>query len=172
MKITAQEEYGLRCLLRLARSHGGQPLTIPEIAAAEKLSPAYVAKLLAVLRQAGLIESTRGRAGGYHLARDPSAVQLGGVLLALGEPLFEDPSYCERHAGPETDGPCVHRGDCTLRALWQTLDQWVRRVLDRITLADLLRNEGQIAELLRGRMQTATLEPSPALVTLQPLSRG
>jgi Rrf2 family protein len=57
MKITAQEEYGLRCLLRLARVGEGQALTIPEIAESEKLSQPYVAKLLSVLRQAGLITS-------------------------------------------------------------------------------------------------------------------
>ena len=91
MKITAQEEYGLRCLIRLARAYGEQPLTIPEVAAAENLSPPYVAKLLSVLRQAGLIESVRGRTGGYHLARPPAEVRLGVVLLALGEPLFEEP---------------------------------------------------------------------------------
>jgi DNA-binding IscR family transcriptional regulator len=97
-------------------------------------------------------------------------VRLGEVLLALGEPLFED-DYCARHAGPETEGVCVHRGGCSLRALWQTLDRWMRRVLDRITLADLLENEGQIAELLRGRLQMAAAEPDEAPVTLLPLGR-
>src|SRR5271165_290641 len=129
MKITAQEEYGLRCLLRLARVQGGQPLTIPEIAAAENLSVPYVGKLLTVLRQAGLIDSVRGRTGGYHLSQPPADIRLGGVLLALGEPLFEEPGYCERHAGPETSGPCVHRDGCSLRGLWQTLESWMRHVL-------------------------------------------
>ena len=104
MKITSQEEYGVRCLLRLARVHGEQSLTIPEIAAAENLSAPYVGKLLAVLRQAGLIESVRGRTGGYHLTRPPEEIRLGGVLLALGEPLFDEPGYCVKHAGPETVG--------------------------------------------------------------------
>src|SRR5712692_973158 len=94
MKITAQEEYGLRCLLRLARASRDEPLTIPEIAAAEHLSVPYVAKLLSVLRQAGLIESVRGRYGGYHLVEEPSEIRLGPVLRALGEPLFDD-DYCE-----------------------------------------------------------------------------
>src|SRR5438477_404525 len=124
MKITAQEEYGLRCLLRLAHAHGEHPLTIPEVAAAENLSEAYVAKLLSVLRQAGLIESVRGRTGGYYLARPPRDIRLGAVMNALGEPLFEDPGYCERHAGPETKGPCVHQDGCSLRALWHALDLW------------------------------------------------
>src|SRR5215469_16076105 len=77
MKITSQEEYGLRCLMRLARVEDGHSLTIPEIAAAERLSPPYVAKLLSVLRQAGLIASVRGRTGGYHLTRPAAEVSLG-----------------------------------------------------------------------------------------------
>jgi len=149
MKITAQEEYGVRCLLRLARAGTGQSLTIPEIAAAENLSPAYVGKLLAVLRQAGLIESVRGRTGGYHLARPAGEIRLGVVLLALGEPLFDEPGYCERHAGPETAGPCVHQDGCTLRGLWQTLEQWMRHILDQVTLEDLLKSDGPAVQKLR-----------------------
>src|SRR5688572_4881013 len=113
MKITSQEEYGLRCLLRLARAEGGRSLTIPEVAADEGLSVPYVAKLLSVLRQAGLIDSVRGRSGGYRLAAPPSDVRLGVVLMALGEPLFDEPTFCTRHTGTETaDGRCVHHGTC------------------------------------------------------------
>jgi Rrf2 family protein len=168
MKITAQEEYGLRCLLRLARS-AGEPLTIPEVAAAEQLSPPYVAKLLSVLRQSGFVESVRGRSGGYHLTRDPADVRLGDVMRALGEPLFEDPIYCEKHASPETGGACVHHDSCSLRALWQTLEQWMRRILDQVTLADLLQSEGQLHERLRAHL------PAPdslvSLLTLAPATR-
>ena len=106
MKITAQEEYGLRCLMRLARAPE-QTATLPEIAAAEGLSAAYVAKLMGVLRHAGIIDSTRGRAGGYHLAKPTTQIGLGSLLLVLGEPLFDEPSYCERHAGAASDGNCV-----------------------------------------------------------------
>jgi len=168
MKITAQEEYGLRCLVRLARVQGGVSLTIPEIAAAENLSVAYVAKLLTVLRQAGLIDSVRGRTGGYHLIRPPGDIRLGGVMLTLGEPLFEDPGYCERHAGPETSGPCVHQDGCSLRGLWQSLEQWMRQVLDQVTLADLLHDEASVVQ----RMQAQLRRDQTPLLTLAPLSRG
>jgi Rrf2 family protein len=160
MKITSQEEYGLRCLLRLARAGDGRSLTIPEIAADEGLSVPYVAKLLAVLRQAGLIDSVRGRSGGYHLAAAPEQISLGSVMAALGEPLFNEPSFCDKHPGTETtDGRCVHIGGCTLRALWHTLEEWMRKALDRITLADLLLGEGQLTELLRARLAEAVLRP-------------
>jgi Rrf2 family protein len=172
MKVSAQEEYGLRCLMRLAQAGMDHSLTIPEIAAAEGLSGPYVAKLLSVLRQSGLIESVRGRAGGYRLASPPADIRLGKVLLVLDRPLFEDPGYCERHKGSETDGICVHHGACSLRALWHTLEQWMRQTLDRITLADLLQSEGRIADLLRARLTEAVLEPEgPALIPLNTLTR-
>jgi Rrf2 family protein len=166
MKITAQEEYGLRCLLRLAQAGEEQALTIPEIAESEKLSPPYVAKLLSVLRQAGLITSVRGRTGGYHLARRAGDVRLGEVMRALGEPLFEDPAYCERHASPEVGGACVHNDGCTLRVIWQTLEQWMRHLLDRVTLADLLQTQEQIAERLRSQLAAEAHELPSGLLTL------
>ena len=172
MKISSQEEYGLRCLLRLARAEEGQSLTIPEIAASEGMSAPYVAKILSVLRQAGLIESVRGRSGGYRLAGTPADVSLGSVLRVLGEPLFDEPTYCQRHAGPEADGHCVHHDGCTLRALWQTLEHWMRLTLDRITLADLLQSERRVTELLRSHLADTVFAPSespPPLVALTPL---
>ncbi len=166
MKITAQEEYGLRCLLRLAHAGDGQALTIPEIAEAEKLSAPYVAKLLSVLRQGGLIASVRGRTGGYHLSRAASAVRLGEIMRVLGEPLFEDPSYCERHAGPDTGGACVHTDGCTLRVIWQTLEQCMSRLLDGVTLADLMQSQEQVAERLHAHLRSAPVESLGTLLTL------
>jgi Rrf2 family iron-sulfur cluster assembly transcriptional regulator len=161
MKITSQEEFGLRCLLRLAHAaEGGQSLSIPEIAAAEGMSPAYVAKILAILRQGGLIESVRGRAGGYRLAGSPGDFTLAAVMAVLGDPLFEDPAYCQQHAGSEANGLCVHHGACTLRELWHTLEGWMRRTLEGITLADLLQGEGRIGEVLRARLADTILEPA------------
>ncbi len=162
MKISAQEEYGVRCLLRLARAGGG-PLTIPEIASAEDLSPSYAGKLLTLLRQQGLVEAERGRTGGYRLTSPPSEIRLGTALLALGEPLFEGDGYCEKHAGPETSGPCVHRGGCGLRGLWEALEGWMRHILDQVTLQDLLTGDLPIVRQLQ-----AGLPRGEKLLTLGP----
>ncbi len=165
MKISAQEEYGLRCLLRLCQAEH-QALTLPEIAAAEGLSVPYVAKLMAVMRDAGLIASVRGRSGGYRLSKAPDEIGLGSLLLVLGEPLFDEPSYCGKHAGIAADGLCVHKGDCSLKALWHTLEQWMRGTLNQITLADLLQNEGRIIELVRSRLAANVMEEPQNLITL------
>lgn len=147
---------------------GGTILTIPEIAAAEGMSAPYVAKLLAVLRQAGLIDSVRGRSGGYRLVGSPAEVHLGTVLRVLGGTLFDEPGFCRQHPGTESDS-CVHLGGCTLRTLWGTLEQWMRRALDGITLADLLQGEARIADLLRDRLTEAIPEPASGLISLGPL---
>ena len=150
MKITAQEEYGLRCLLRLAREPDGDPSTIPEIAAAERLSVPYVAKLMHILRQAELVDSNRGRTGGYTLARPAEEISLGEALAVLGEPLFVDPGYCDRHHGTEpTEGSCVHTTDCAVRAVWRSLGDMIAGVLHRVSLAELLAPESAMEKLLR-----------------------
>jgi Rrf2 family protein len=168
MKITAQEEYGLRCLLRVARAES-ESVTLQEIATLEGLSLPYVAKMMAVMRQAGLVESVRGRSGGYKLARSPEEIGLGSLLLTLGEPLFDETDYCQKHAGIAPNGICVNRSSCSLKTLWQTLELWVRGTLDRITLSDLIRHEGRIAELLRERLAGAA-ETVPHLIPLTMLS--
>jgi Rrf2 family protein len=153
MKISAQEEYGLRCLLQLARVGPTESLSIGQIAEAEGLSSPYVAKLLALLRQGGFVDSVRGRAGGYRLSRPAEQIALGPLLAHLGEPLFEEPGYCERHAGTETGGCCVHLGhSCSLRSLWLTLETWFRATLDHLTVADLLRPGNEVTQLLQERL--------------------
>lgn len=140
MRFTAQEEYGLRCMLQLARRapSPAESLSMGEIAEAESLTPAYVAKLMRILRQAALVEATRGQKGGYHLVRPAGEISVGEVLVALGGRLYT-PEFCERHPGNETS--CVHSTDCSLRALWNRVDGLVHSVLDRTSLADVVASD-------------------------------
>ena len=133
MKFSAQEEYGLRCLLQLARN--GESMTIPEISRVEGLSTTHVAKLLMILRKEGFIVSTRGQSGGYLLAKKPEDIVVGHVLEALGGKLY-DGDFCNKHAGQLSI--CTHAVDCSVRSLWQVVQTAVDNVVNRMTLADLL----------------------------------
>jgi Rrf2 family protein len=148
MRFSSQEEYGLRCLLQIARDPTGS-VTIPEIAAREALTPAYVAKLVRVLRQADLVTSIRGQNGGYRLARPPDQISVGKVMATLGGRLYSN-DFCERHAGNERI--CVHSTDCSIRSLWAALDAVVQRALDQTMLADLLRTERAMDGLVQLRV--------------------
>jgi Rrf2 family protein len=135
LKFSAQEEYGLRCLLQIARLAPEDSMSIPEISRQEGLSATHVAKLLMILRKEGFITSTRGQAGGYTLARSANQIALGEVLAALGGKLYDD-EFCGRHAGQQS--VCTHAVDCSLKSLWQVIQTAVDQVVDRLTLADLL----------------------------------
>ena len=145
MKLSAQEEYGLRCLLRLGGRGDGGSLTIPEISRAEGISREYVAKLMRILRRGGLVTSERGAAGGYTLSRPADQITVGEALLPLGGRLFE-PDFCERHSGVES--LCTHSIDCSLRSLWRALQTAVDQVLTRTTLKDLLCSEPEMVSLM------------------------
>ncbi len=141
MKFSAQEEYGLRCLLRIAYSKSANGITIPEISEIEKLSQSNVAKLLRILRLGGFIESARGQSGGYKLTKPPEQIIIGDVLYLLGGKLFET-SFCNDHTG--FDSICTHTIDCSVRSLWKAVQTAVDNVLQRTTLKDLMMKEQKV----------------------------
>lgn len=152
MKVTAQEEYGLRCMIQMAGTGPDRHLTVQEIAAKEGLSGAYVSKLMSQLRDAGLVESLRGRTGGYNLARPAEEITVSDILAPLGGRMFEQ-EHCERYPGDEDE--CVHMGDCAIRSLWGTLAGLIDQVLERTTLADLTKSEECIsAEFIQRQKRT------------------
>jgi Rrf2 family protein len=149
MKLTAQEEYGLRCLLHMARCGTRESLSIPEISRAEGLSVPNVAKLMRLLRISGFVTSARGQSGGYTLARPADQISVGSVLEALGGRLFGD-HYCNRHSGVEP--VCSHNHDCAVRGMWTTVQALIEKILKGTSLNDLLRSELEMTTWLTGKV--------------------
>jgi Rrf2 family protein len=141
MKLSTQEEYGLRCLLQLGRQGDATSLTISELSEREGISAPNVAKIMRVLRKAGFVTSTRGQAGGYVLSRPAQDVSVGEVLAALGGRFF-DANFCDRHAGVESQ--CMNNSDCSIRSVLRHLQDVVDEVLGTLTLKSLFRNERDI----------------------------
>ena len=160
MKVTAQEEYGLRCMVQLAkRQKEGrlQPLTLGEVARDEGLTVAYVAKLIRSLRRSGLVRSVLGRTGGYVLARDADKITLLEILSALGGKMY-DTEYCNRFPGEQAI--CTHMGDCSIRSVWGTIRGLIDGVLIQTRLADLVNTERQMtATLSERRLQAVPSGP-------------
>jgi Rrf2 family protein len=142
MHLLAKEEYGLRCLLQVARHAGQGPVSAAMVAEAEGLSPEYAAKLLGELRRGDLVRSTRGATGGYGLGRPASEITVWEAFVALGRPLFVE-CFCEWP--PRQRRQCVHMADCAIRALWRVSDRAVRELFERVSIADLLRTEQSLA---------------------------
>ena len=142
MHILAIEEYGLRCLLQVALRDAEGPVSAQEIARAEGMGPEYVARIMGTLRAGGLVESTRGAGGGYRLARPAAAVSVWDAITVLGGEFFPE-GFCACHSGQQRE--CVRTTDCSLRALWRTVQSSLRQTLEAISLADLHRDERAMA---------------------------
>jgi len=141
MKISAHEEYGLRCLVQLAHTQvSGLSLTLNQIAEREGLSVANAGKLMGILVRAGLAQSQRGAHGGYTLARPASEIRLNEVIRVLDEDTVD--RFCQTHAG--VLDTCIHTSDCGIRPVIVGLHEIVQSALSEITLAQLIGTEATV----------------------------
>ena len=141
MKISAHEEYGLRCLVQLARAEvEEESLTLNQIADREGLSVANAGKLMWILVKAGLMQSHRGANGGYTLARPAAEIRLNEVIRILDEDTVD--RFCKTHAG--VMDVCVHTSDCGIRPVIVGLHEIVQNALAEITLAELVGSEEKV----------------------------
>ncbi|MEZ4317865.1 MAG: Rrf2 family transcriptional regulator [Myxococcota bacterium] len=139
MKLTPQEEYGIRCLLQVAQTApcpAVPPVSIETIADREGLGYEHAAKMMRLLRVGGVVVSTRGAHGGFHLARPADRISLWDVLVALDPPLYGE-GFCEAFAGQQE--ACAHSTSaCNLKLLWQFVGSTLQEGLTGFTLADLM----------------------------------
>jgi Rrf2 family protein len=141
MKISAQDEYGLRILLQIARAHPEEGLSLSQLSELENISQAYAAKLTRSLRMAGLIQSMRGHKGGYILALPTQEIKVNHVLRAMGGVMYDE-KFCGQHTGNLS--LCTNSIDCSLRSLWTILQFNMDKLLDQISLKDLMNPEVQV----------------------------
>jgi Rrf2 family protein len=158
MKVSAQEEYGLRCLLQLAPLGESQYLTLTQIAEREGISVANAGKLLWILNKAGLVSSIRGTKGGYRLARPATEIHLDEIIKVLDEDVLA--SHCKSYTG--VLDTCVHTGNCGIRPFIVGLHDIVQKAMAGITLAQLLGTESNVETTLhqinaRARDAAATI---------------
>ncbi|HJW22999.1 MAG TPA: Rrf2 family transcriptional regulator [Candidatus Limnocylindrales bacterium] len=133
--FSTKGEYGVRLMVQLGRHYGAGPSSLAEIATVEDLPRAYLEQLAFVLRDAGLVSSTRGARGGYTLARPPAEIPMSEILRALEGPLA--PMICATDAA-DHDLVCDRTSTCTVNFLWIRVRDAIAGALDTLTLADLV----------------------------------
>ena len=158
MIFTTKAEYGVRLLVELGRQTSGQPVSLKAIAEAEGLPLAYLERIVALLKKAALVESTRGAHGGYRLSRPPEAINMDEVVLALEGAVA--PMSCFVDDSDEGRVLCSHLDDhgrgCATKLLWTRVQGGVIKALAQTTLAELV----DFSE--RTPMQPASKAPVPA----------
>ena len=139
MNFSAKAEYGVRLMIELGRHESDQAVSLKAISEAESLPLPYLEHVVAQLKAAGLVESSRGAHGGYRLARPASAIDMAEVVQALEGPIA--PMDCfggdaARHVA------CSHELDhghgCATKLLWTRVQGGVLKALQKTTLAELV----------------------------------
>ncbi len=140
MRITTQGEYGIRCMVCIAKRPADTPVSIQTITDEEALPKNYAEQLLLRLRRGGLIRSVRGAKGGYMLSRNSKLITLKEMLIALEGSVFE--IACDRR---ESKGniPCAHDHCCSLNPIWHAIRRQLSVFLDGISLFQLVEAESE-----------------------------
>jgi Rrf2 family protein len=144
VRITTLAEYGVICALHLARRAAEGPVTGRDIAARERLPVDYVEQILLRLRRAEIVRSTRGARGGYELARQADTISIRAVIAASENTTFD--LHCLSH--PVEEERCSASHACSIRPVWQLLQQKIDDVLEGIRLSDLLHEESTVRTLV------------------------
>ncbi len=137
MKISTRTEYGIRVLVTLARADEGTCLSLSEIARREKLPHAYLEQLVGDLRRAGLVNATRGQAGGYSLARPAAETAMADAVRALDGPLLDMPC-----AGSTDQEHCDRPQPCSVHEVFQRVYESLSASLGSTSLAEVVATAG------------------------------
>lgn len=140
MKISTKGRYALRLMLDIALDHTGEPVRIKDIAARQEISDKYLEQIISILNKAGLVKSIRGSQGGYLLTRDPDKYTVGMILRVTEGSLA--PVAC-LDGGMNT---CERQASCATLRLWKMLNAAISDVVDKVTLADLMEWQIQLAD--------------------------
>jgi Rrf2 family protein len=182
MHISAMEEYGLRCVLQLARLSAGhetrrstdkapaRPLSASEIAEKEGISVEYVSKFMHLFKKAGLVHATRGVQGGFLLAHAPEQLPLKAVFDALKTKHQSDAavasngaSFCGQFSGKNET--CVHINQCSVRPFWNVFTYYFDEVAKSLTVADLIAQEKEASEKIKSIVDEKVVAVKQAILS-------
>ena len=136
MMITQKSQYAMRAIFELARREGKGPVKISEIAEAQVIPQRFLENILNQLRQGGVVESRRGKEGGYLLARPASQITAGTIIR-----LVEGTIYAVECTTAAVEDRCPLHGDCVFLPLWKRASEALEAVYDETNFADLVRQE-------------------------------
>lgn len=140
MRLTTKGRFAVTAMIDVAMNSTKGPATLAGVSERQKISLSYLEQLFGKLRRSGLVDSVRGPGGGYNLARKPETMTVADVIIAVDEPI--DATQC---GGREN---CHDDRRCMTHELWSNLNAHILLYLQSVTLADLVRQQQQKAEVV------------------------
>lgn len=141
MKLSTKGRYGLQAMVDLAVYSKDKQISLKSIAERLCMSENYLEQLMALLKKNDLVTSVRGAQGGYFLAKDPNEITIGEILRALEGSLAPTDCTCE-----DNTYHCSLNGKCVTRSVWEKIRDSINKVVDNITLKQLMEDYEKINE--------------------------
>ena len=135
--LSKRAKYAIKALLALAEHQRDEPMRIADLARAEQIPPKFLELILLGLKNQGILQSRKGKGGGYLLARDPANIYLGQVVRMFDGPLAPVPCASQTAYMPCAD--CVNEAVCGVHLAMKEVRDATARVLDGTSLASLRR---------------------------------
>lgn len=135
--ISKRTQYGLKALITLGQRYGEGPVLIATLSAEESIPLKFLEGILLDLKGRGVLDSKKGKGGGYQLSRPPSTITIGSIVRLLEGPLA--PLPCASETAFKACEECRDVEHCGLRIIMRQVRDAIADVLDKTTLADLVR---------------------------------
>lgn len=139
MKLSTRGRYGLKAMFELSMNYGQGPISLNIISERQNISLNYLEQLMAQLKKADLVESVRGKQGGYLLAKKPAEISVGDILIVLEGELA--PTDCVKEY---TEDECTNADFCVTRIIYEKIKKSIDDVVYSITLQDMLEDQRAI----------------------------
>ena len=141
LKLTTKGRYGLRAVIDLAMYAKKEPVSLSDVAERQNISISYLEQLVAKLKKAGIVQSTRGAQGGYALAKAPEEISVGEILRALEGSL--SPVDCSAVDG-EGETECSASNFCVTKYVWKRINDSINDTVNNMFLSELLEESNNV----------------------------
>ena len=141
LKLTTKGRYGLRAVIDLAMYAKNEPVSLSDVAERQNISISYLEQLVAKLKKAGIVQSTRGAQGGYALAKAPEEISVGEILRALEGSL--SPVDCSAVDG-EGETECSASNFCVTKYVWKRIHDSINDTVNNMFLSELLEESNNV----------------------------
>ncbi len=146
--ISKKTKYGLKSLLYLARKYDQGPILISDLAREERIPKKFLELILLALKNNGILQSRKGKGGGYYLGRPPREISVGNIVRVLEGPLAPVP--CVSETAYARCQECLDERTCGIRLVMKDVRDAISSILDNTSLADMLELEEKAEQRVRG----------------------
>jgi Rrf2 family protein len=146
--ISKKTKYALKALIYLAREYDRGPILIADLAREERIPKKFLELILLALKNNGILQSKKGKGGGYYLGKPPREITMGQAIRIMEGPLAPVPCVSESAYAPCEE--CASEASCGIRIVMKEVRDAIAGILDSTTLADVLEQMDGAEKQARG----------------------